>query len=59
MLSYLEQTYPGNLEILLVWRSTVMPNEATREWELIDFRQALSDVGRRSVVVHMKPLFLL
>jgi excisionase family DNA binding protein len=38
------KTYPGNVEILLVWRSTVMPDEATREQELRDFRQTLADV---------------
>jgi excisionase family DNA binding protein len=38
------KTYPGDLEILLVWRSTVMPDEATREQELSDFRHVLADV---------------
>ena len=35
---------PQKLEILLVWKSSVMPDEAERERELEAFRQALADV---------------
>lgn len=35
---------PGQVEIVLVWRSTVMPNEADREQALEAFRQTLADV---------------
>ena len=38
------ETIPGQLEISLVWRSTVMPSEEEREQALEAFRQALSDV---------------
>jgi hypothetical protein len=38
------RTHPGVVEILLVWRSNVMPDEATREQALHEFRQALDDV---------------
>jgi excisionase family DNA binding protein len=36
--------YPEHIEILLIWRSTAMPNEATYNQWLDEFRQALSDV---------------
>ena len=35
---------PQRIEIVLIWRSSVMPNEAERERELEAFRQALADV---------------
>jgi|SRR5579883_1280454 len=38
------ETIPGQIEIMLIWRSTVMPNEAEREQELETFRQILADV---------------
>jgi len=37
-------TIPGEIQILLVWRSSVMPDQATREEALKVFQQALSDV---------------
>lgn len=36
--------YPENIEILLIWRSSVMPDEQGREQALEAFRQALADV---------------
>src|SRR5260370_4084627 len=38
------KTHPGALEILLIWRSTTMPEEAEREEALERFRRALADV---------------
>lgn len=38
------QTIPGQIEIVLVWRSTIMPDEATREQALDAFRHTLADV---------------
>jgi hypothetical protein len=38
------ETIPGQVEIVLVWRSTVMPSEGEREKALEAFRQALTDV---------------
>jgi excisionase family DNA binding protein len=38
------KTHPGALEILLIWRSTTMPEEAERAEALDQFRQALADV---------------
>jgi excisionase family DNA binding protein len=38
------KTHPGTVEILLVWRSSMMPNEATREEELDRFQQALASM---------------
>ena len=35
---------PHSIEIVLIWRSSVMPDEPTRERELIAFRAALADV---------------
>jgi len=35
---------PHNLKILLIWKSSVMPDEPTRELELTAFREALADV---------------
>jgi hypothetical protein len=35
---------PRQIEIVLVWRSTIMPNEAEREQALEAFRQTLADV---------------
>jgi len=35
---------PGQVEILLIWRSTIMPNAEEREQTLEAFRQALADV---------------
>jgi hypothetical protein len=37
-------TFPGWIEILLVWRSTIMPGEIEREQALEAFRQKLEDV---------------
>jgi len=36
--------HPGDVEILLIWRSTLMPDESSREHVLQEFRQALADV---------------
>lgn len=38
------ETIPGQVEISLIWRSTVMPDAAEREKAIYDFRQALADV---------------
>ena len=38
------ETHPERIEIALIWRSTVMPDEAEREQALGEFRQALADV---------------
>jgi excisionase family DNA binding protein len=38
------ESVPGQVEIVLIWRSTVMPDEAEREQSLEAFRQAMSDV---------------
>lgn len=38
------KTHPGALEILLIWRSTTMPEEAERVEALDQFQQALADV---------------
>ena len=38
------KTVPRQVEIVLVWRSTIMPNEAEREQTLEAFRQTLADV---------------
>lgn len=35
---------PQRIEIVLIWRSSVMPDETERERELEAFRQALADV---------------
>lgn len=35
---------PGQVEILLIWRSTAMPDEAAREKALANFQQSLADV---------------
>jgi hypothetical protein len=40
----MSETILGQIEISLVWRSTVMPTEEAREQALEEFRQALSDV---------------
>ena len=37
-------TSPKKLEILLIWKSSVMPDETERERELEAFRQELADV---------------
>jgi excisionase family DNA binding protein len=37
-------TRPGQVEISLLWRSTIMPDQATREKALADFQHALADV---------------
>jgi len=37
-------TFPGQVILVLVWRGTVMPDEAAREKALEAFRQALADV---------------
>ena len=38
------KTNPGQVIILLIWRSSVIPDEAAREAALEAFRQALADV---------------
>jgi excisionase family DNA binding protein len=38
------ETNPGQTIILLIWRGTVMPDEATRQQGLKAFQQTLSDV---------------
>ncbi len=38
------QTHPGRVEILLIWRSTAIPDEKAREQALDEFRQALADM---------------
>src|SRR2546430_10984588 len=38
------ETIPGQIEISLIWRSTVMPPEEAREQALKKFQQALADV---------------
>ncbi len=38
------ETVPGQVEISLIWRSTVMPAEEEREQALQEFQQALADV---------------
>jgi excisionase family DNA binding protein len=38
------ETVPRQVEIMLVWRSTVMPNGTDREQALESFRQTLADV---------------
>lgn len=38
------ETIPKQIEIVLVWRSTVMPNEAEREQALEAFRQTWADI---------------
>ena len=35
---------PGRVEIVLVWRRTVLPKEATRGQELEAFQRATADV---------------
>lgn len=37
-------TFPGRIEIWLIWRSTIMPGEREREQALQAFRQTLEDV---------------
>ncbi len=38
------ETNPGQLEILLIWRSTIMPHQEAREKALENFQRALNDV---------------
>src|SRR5713101_5399511 len=38
------KTHSGEMEIFLIWRSTMMPDEAALEEALNAFRQALADV---------------
>lgn len=38
------ETFPNQVEISLIWRSTAMPDDATREKALANFQQALADV---------------
>jgi excisionase family DNA binding protein len=38
------ETFPGQVEISLIWRSTAMPDEASRQQALEEFRRALADV---------------
>ena len=38
------ETFPGQLEISLIWRSTARPNEKARSEALTEFRNALADV---------------
>lgn len=54
------ESHPEEVQILLVWRSTVMPDESTREKALEEFRRVLADVldwetaqyERGSVLMH-------
>src|SRR5260370_9337490 len=39
-----KKEHPGDIEILLIWRSTAMPDEAIYNTWLDNFRQGLSDV---------------
>jgi len=36
--------FPGKVEILLIWKTSAAPDEASREQALAAFRQALADV---------------
>jgi excisionase family DNA binding protein len=38
------KTFPGQVEISLIWRNTAMPDEATRRQGLEEFCRALADV---------------
>jgi len=38
------ETVPAQIEISLIWRSTIVPDELTREKALADFQQTLADV---------------
>jgi hypothetical protein len=38
------KTHPGTIEILLIWRTTAMPDEAMRAEELGKFQRMLADV---------------
>ncbi len=38
------ETFPGQVEISLIWRSTAMPDETTREKTLADLQQSLANV---------------
>jgi excisionase family DNA binding protein len=38
------ETFPEQVEISLIWRSTAMPDEASRQQALDEFRRALADV---------------
>ena len=38
------EQHPGRMQILLIWRRTMMPDEAQREQALAEFQQALADV---------------
>jgi excisionase family DNA binding protein len=38
------EAHPSQIEIVLIWRRTVMPDQASREQALEGFRQALADV---------------
>ncbi len=38
------KTHPGALEILLIWRSTTIPEEADREKTFVQFQRVLEDV---------------
>jgi hypothetical protein len=40
----ISDTFPGQVEILLIWRSIIMPSDTEREQSLEAFRQTLSDV---------------
>jgi excisionase family DNA binding protein len=40
----LSNTHPGTVEILLLWRSTTKPSEATQEQAVRDFQEALADI---------------
>jgi len=37
------ETIPGQVEVVLVWRGTVMPEETERQKALEDFRRTLGD----------------
>ena len=43
-------THPGAIEILLIWRSTTMPDEGDRKHALDEFQRTLADVVNWSSV---------
>ncbi len=38
------ETHPDRIQIVLIWRSTVMPDETERKRTLEELRQALADI---------------
>jgi excisionase family DNA binding protein len=41
---FITKTHPDQLEILLVWRSTAIPDEATKDCALAEFREVMADI---------------